>query len=607
MLRSSALLVAASSLAVVGVIQHHGGVTSSADGINGETFDYVVIGGGLAGLTVAARLSEDPAISVLVVEAGADDRDNPQVFDIYQFGAALGGPLDWQYPVDSGRIINSGKTLGGSSSINGGTWMRGAVEQYDAWAMLLEPSEAHVGWNWDSMLHYMKKSENFMPPTGEQISKGAQSIPAVHGSSGPVHSAFSHGMYGGPQQLAFVASATNASGIMHCKDLSAGNPNCATMSPLSLNYNNNDRRSSSAESYLTPVERTRKNWVTLTQHLVTKILWMNATLPLVASGIEFATYTNITNGTTAKEVILSAGSLRTPGVLQLSGIGDAALLGPLNITTLIDLKTVGKNLQEQMNTPIGAGGTNFSFNGTGPNDAIAFPNIFQLFGDGANAKVAEIRASLRMWAASQADHALSAAALETILRLQADLIIKHKAPSFGMAKELTQSRSDIKVAAGTWQLLPFSRGTVQIVSKDPFQYPNVHVNYFSVPYDMDVQIAGLKLMRKILKTPPLSDLSTGELVPGPTIPDDEQGGSDALWKEFILANFGTVAHPVGSAAMMRRELGGVVDAHLKVYDTRNVRVVDASIIPLALSAHPSASIYGVAEKAADLIRAAQRA
>jgi hypothetical protein len=107
MLRSSALLVAASSLAVIGAIQHHGGVTSSADGINGETYDYVVVGGGLAGLTVAARLSEDPAISVLVVEAGADDRDNPQVFDIYQFGAALGGPLDWQYPADSGRIINS--------------------------------------------------------------------------------------------------------------------------------------------------------------------------------------------------------------------------------------------------------------------------------------------------------------------------------------------------------------------------------------------------------------------------------------------------------------------------------------------------------------------
>ncbi|KAJ6558835.1 glucose-methanol-choline oxidoreductase [Mycena vulgaris] len=330
------------------------GVTSSADGIDRRTYDYVVIGGGLAGLTVAGRLTEDPSISVLVVEAGGDDRNNPEVFDIYEFGVALGGPLDWQYPADSGRIINSGKTLGGSSSINGGLWTRGDIAQYDVWSTLLEPYEVDVGWNWDGMLHYMKKSENFMPPTVDQIAKGAESIPAFHGTSGPVHAAFSHGMYAGPQLPAFIASAMNASGIEHCKDLSAGNPNCVTVNPLSLNYNNDDRRSSSAQSYLTPVERIRTNWVTLTQHLVTKIMWANTTIPLVASGIEFANTNNTKNGTTRytayarKEVIIAAGAIRTPAVLQHSGIGDAAILGPLNITTLIDLKTVGKNFQERV-------------------------------------------------------------------------------------------------------------------------------------------------------------------------------------------------------------------------------------------------------------------
>jgi hypothetical protein len=128
------------------------------------------------------------------------------------------------------------------------------------------------------------KSENFMPPTADQIAKGAESIPAFHGSSGPVHSSFSHGLYGGPQEPAFLAAATNASGIVHCPDLSAGHPNCVSLSPQvgrcilattkvltcmqSINYNNDDRRSSSAQSYLTPVEKTRTNWVTLTQHLV---------------------------------------------------------------------------------------------------------------------------------------------------------------------------------------------------------------------------------------------------------------------------------------------------------------------------------------------------
>ncbi|KAJ7443915.1 hypothetical protein B0H11DRAFT_2090193 [Mycena galericulata] len=557
------------------------GVTSSTEAIDGETFDYVVVGGGLAGLTVAGRLTEDPAISVLVVEAGADDRDNPEVYDIYDFGLAGGGPLDWQFPADSGRIINSGKTLGGSSSINGGTWTRGSVSQYDAWSKLLEPSEAELGWDWDGMLQYMKKSEDFMPPTAEQIDKGAESIPAIHGSFGPVHAAFSHGMYGGPQQPAFLAAAMNASGIVHCPDLSAGQPNCVTMTPCSLNYDDDDRRSSSAEAYLTPVESVRTNWLTLTQHLVTKILWANTTIPLIASGIEFAKYTNTTNGTerytayARREVIVSAGAIRTPALLQLSGIGDADILGPLNITTLLDLKTVGRNLQEQ------------------------------LFGNASDEKVAEIEASIGNWASSQAAHGYSAAALETIFRTQADIITKDNAPMTEFFYITAVAGVPSGVYSNVWQLLPFSRGIVNIVSSDPFLYPNVHVNYFNVSFDLDVQVAGAKLMRKIFKTAPLSELSTGEILPGAAVPDNAQGGTDADWQAWILETFRSVAHPLGTASMMRRELGGVVDAYLKVYDTANVRVVDASVFPTQLSAHLSASVYGVAEKAADMIKASQ--
>ncbi|KAJ7890366.1 alcohol oxidase [Mycena leptocephala] len=546
------------------------GVTSSPDEINGRTYDYIVIGGGLAGLTVAGRLTEDPETSVLVVEAGADDRNNPEVFDIYEFTVAFGGPLDWQYTADSGRIINSGKTLGGSSSINGGMWNRGSAAQYDAWTTLLEPSEAHVGWNWEGMLHYMQKSENFMPPTADQIAKGAESIPSFHGSSGPVHSSFSHGLYGGPQEPAFLAAATNASGIVHCPDLSAGHPNCVSLSPQSINYNNDDRRSSSAQSYLTPV---------------TKILWADTKVPLVASGIEFATYTN--TRMELREVIVSAGSIRSPAVLQLSGIGDADVLGPLNITTLIDLKTVGKNLQEQTNTIMAASGTGFPIDGRGPDNAMAFPN------SSSSSATHPMR--------SQAANAHSAAALETIFRAQADIILEIK-----LYYITGPNASFPQILTNVWTLLPFSRGRVEIVSADPFVYPNIHVNYFNVSFDLDVLVAGLKLTRKIFKTEPLSNLSTGEIIPGSTVPDDAQGGTDADWQAYILQNFNSVAHPISTAAMMRRELGGVVDAHLKVYDTRNVRVVDASIFPTQISAHLSATVYGVAEKAADLIKAAQK-
>ncbi|KAF7364291.1 Glucose oxidase [Mycena sanguinolenta] len=579
------LLAVGSSVSKAAIASPVFGVTSSPDGIDGQSYDYIVIGGGTAGLTVASRLSEDPAVSVLVVEAGADDRDNPEVFDIYEFTAAFFGPLDWAYPAEEGRTINSGKTLGGSSSINGGLWTRGSMAQYDAWTTLLEESDADVGWNWNGLFPYMRKSEHFLPPNADQITKGAEFDPAVHGSSGPVFSSFSHGI--------------------------AGHPNCVTMNPLSINYDANDLRSSSAQSYLTPVENTRMNWVTLVQHLVTKIVWSQTTIPLVASGIEFATYTNTTNGTTRytaharKEVILAAGAIRSPAILQLSGVGDSDLLGPLNITTLLDLKTVGKNLQEQTNTAMACGGTGFPVDGTGPDDTIAYPNLFQLFGNASNAKVAELESSIPEWAASQAVNAYSAEALETIFRAQADIVLTDKAPMIEMYYVTGPNVTFDQIAVNLWQLLPFSRGQVAIVSTDPFEYPNIHVNYFNVSFDLDIQVAGLKLLRKIFRTPPISDLSTGETVPGAAVPDDAEGGSDADWEAYIMANFGSVMHPVGTTAMLRRELGGVVDAHLKVYDTANVRVVDASIFPIQLSAHLSATVYGVAEKAADLIKAAQ--
>ncbi|KAI0757740.1 alcohol oxidase [Daedaleopsis nitida] len=585
-------------------------VTSDSSGINGQTYDYIVVGGGLTGVTVAARLAEDSSLKILLVEAGGDDRANAQVYDVYQYGSFFGSSLNWAWPTDAGKSISGGKTLGGGSSINGAAWTRGLNAQYDTWSSLLETSEASVGWNWDGMFSYMKKAETFSAPNDQQQAKGAASIASYHGTTGPVQVTYPDAMYGGPQMKAFVDTMVNVTGINHYKDLNGGTPNCVSFTPVTMDWHRDDRRSSSIEAYYTPVETERSGWTLLVQHQVTKVLFQSGSAaPHVATGVEFGK----ADGSGArmqayarKEVILAAGAIQTPALLQLSGIGDSSVLKALGINTIIDLKTVGKNLQEQTMNSLGARGNGFDTGGRGPTDAIAYPNIRQLFGSKADASIQKIRDSIGKWAQEQSGNALSADALRQIFEIQAGVIIDKNAPVVEM---FFDSGYPDDLGIDMWQLLPFSRGNVTIKSTNPFIKPAVNVNYFGVDWDLDVQIAGARLSRRILSSPPLSNLrsSVGETIPGlSTVPNsDGAGGTDADWKPWVKSSFVAVSHPIGTAAMMRRSLGGVVDAHLKVYDTANVRVVDASVMPLQVSAHLSSTLYGIAEKAADLIKAAR--
>ncbi|KAK7052564.1 glucose oxidase [Favolaschia claudopus] len=602
------LALAASSLASAtpNLQKRVSGVTYSSVGINGSTFDYIVVGGGLAGMTIASRLSEDPKITVLLIEMGQDDRTNSQIYDIYQYSKAFDGPMDWAWKAEQGKTIHGGKTLGGSTSINGAAWTRAPSSQYDAWSSLLEANESSVGWNWDGMFNYMKKAEGYSGPNGQQAAKGAQSVASYHGNSGPVQVTFPDAMYGGPQQSAFVNTVTSLTGISHVADINGGTSGVA-YTPLSINWHDSDHRSSSVQAYLTPVEGQRTNWVTLGRHLVSKIKWANSgSLPLKATGVEYLywqsnQYKYFANA--RREVIIAAGAIQSPVLLQQSGIGDSAVLNPLGIKTLVDLKTVGKNLQEQTMNSLGANAVSgFNPNGQGPSDAIAYPSIYELYGNQASTKVAQIQGNLTAWANSQAGSALSASALQQIYQVQADLIINKNAP---VVELFFDTGFPNALGIDMWQLLPFSRGTVKITSTNPYTAPAIKVNYFGVPMDLDMQVAGARLSRRILTSPPMTSVASGEATPGNAVPDNSQRGTDAAWQSWIKNGFASVAHPIGTCAMMRRSLGGVVNANLIVYDTTNVRVVDASIMPLQVSAHLSSTLYGVAEKAADLIKAAQ--
>ncbi|KAJ3927900.1 MAG: glucose oxidase [Lentinula lateritia] len=549
--------------------------------------DYIVVGGGLAGTTVAARLAENYEVTVLLVEAGSDNRTDKIVYDIYAYSQAFGTDLDWAWPTDQGKTIRGGKTLGGSTSINGAHYTRGMQAQYDAWTTLLEISAADAGWDWEGILGYMQKSEAFSAPNSQQAAKGAESVADYHGLSGPVQVTYPDAMYGGPEQPDFINSIVNLTGIEHCPDVNGSGSNCVLMTPLTIDWHDSDHRSSSCQAYLTPVESQRTNWLTLTEHLV------RISVKRTASGIEFAPSSGGSTryaATALKEKIVAAGAIQSPALLQLSGIGDSSLLNSLDIGTNLDMKGVGRNLQEQTMNSLGAGG-NFDYGGEGPSDCIAYPNIHQVFGCGCGS-VERYSSVGSNWAASQSASADSQAALEKIYEVQAGLILNGNAPIVELFYDTGYPECQLTgFGIDLWQLLPFSRGNVSITTTDPFTRPAVNVNYFGVGWDLDVQVAS----------------SATKTVPGTRVPNTNGNfGSDQDWKSWILdpsVGLSAVNHAIGTAPMMRQELGGVVDAQLKIYNTTNVRVVDASILPMQISAPPSATLYGVTEKAADIIRA----
>ncbi|VDC03220.1 unnamed protein product [Peniophora sp. CBMAI 1063] len=593
-----------------------------------KTFDYIIIGGGTAGLALAGRLSEpphinteDPSVTVLVIEAAPDNRTSP-IEEVVDFPVGIGSALDWAYATVDGKVIHGGRTLGGSSAINGGSWTRGMRAQYDAFASLLEPEDKDKGWDWEGLFRYMKKAERFSPPNATQRALGANSVAAYHGYDGPVHVAFPTDIFVGPANPFLVDTVCDLTGVKLIADISGGEANGVVWDPISLNKFANDSRSSSAAAYLTPVEHARTNWLTLVEHTATKILFSPPSpgQPLKATSVQFGR-TPPANASTStpidetviftaharREVLLAAGAIRTPAWLQLSGIGDRTMLESLGIEVKVELGGVGRNLQEQTNAVMGVfggGGFEGAFGGRGPDTVVAMLSLYELFGQNASAKVREIESNLEAWAESQAGNTgADARALREVFGVVAGTIVDDHAPILELYYDLSLAPTTIQVPH--WNLLPFSRGTISITSTNPFAPPSISPNWFSVPFDMSVQLAGARLVRSVFETPPMRDITNGtEALPSfDVVP---RGASDAVWAEWILGAFEGNSHPLGTAAMMRRALGGVVGADLKVYGTANVRVVDASILPIQLSAHLSSTVYGVAEKAADIVKGAWR-
>lgn len=573
-----------------------------------NTFDYVIVGGGPAGLVLAKRLSSHPDITVAVIEAGDSAINNPNVTNlprsIAEFGAGLGTSVDWAYKSAPQKYASNltlrysaGKALGGTTTINGMTYLRAEKEQIDAWEELGNP-----GWNWESLWKYYLTQEHFQIPTSKQQSDGATYNEEAHGSEGELDVGFNPYLV---SQGAFeiIRKTSEAAGYPFNPDANSGEMRGTTTWPMMVD-NTAVKREDAARAFYYPIAESRSNLHIFLNTTATRIVWSekgSSDCGVVATGIEVVTSDNSTDIIhAAKEVILSAGSIRSPALLEQSGIGNPAILETFGVETIVPLLAVGSNLQDQPQAGVVYASTT---NWTGYPTFVTYLTASELFGDDVDAVANEVYANLSTYATTiLEDYASNAVSLEAqtyLLKQQADLIFSPN--STVSLAELLWAPFDNTIIIQSWNLLPFSRGSIHIASANPTAAPSIDPNFFQLPIDVAIQAAILVRIRELFAMPPLSEHVTVELTPGFEAVPQNATWRDEAWSSWMKKSYGTNTHPVSVCAMMSEELGGVVDAEGKVYGTENVRVVDASVFPTQISGHLSASVYAIAGRIADVI------
>ncbi|KAB5515065.1 hypothetical protein GE09DRAFT_1013465 [Coniochaeta sp. 2T2.1] len=582
-----------------------------------EVFDYVIVGGGTAGLVVANRLSETPTVRVAVIEAGGDERNNPNVTlaSGYINMTAYNTAIDWAYQTVPQLGVNNtpltyhqGKAIGGTSTINGMAYVRSNKADLDAWERL-----GNAGWNWASLYPYSMRAENFTIPGPGLQAAGVTFDAAVHGDSGPVRTGYGNSLLN-LTLTPTVHDAWEELGLPPNVDTGRGNNRGVSANPLTLEAGLPDIRWDSARAYWYPVED-RPN-LRIIRGTARRLVWEDSDKPCSkeatsATGVEYLDEDGQSVVLSAtKEVILSAGSLRTPLVLESSGVGNPGILKELGIPVVVSLPGVGENFQDQGNNIVFYSTT---AEATGVAVSQTWASPADIFGSDLADITNSTRNELPRWAdqivsaSGDAGALLNRSAVEAVLRAQHDLVFgdPEGATTGGataLAEFVTMTFGGGTLMSQHWTLFPFSRGSVHLASADvsKINEPRIDPRFNLVDFDITAQTQAAKLAARLGKTGPLSPLVSGRIHPSLDILPEN--ATDAQWRQFIKTTLDVDHHIVGTAAMMSRDLGGVVDPELRVYGTANVRVVDMSVIPLHFSGHPVATLLAVAERAADIIR-----
>lgn len=482
-----------------------------------------------------------------------------------------------------------------------------ALEQA-SWANLVAniSDGAKETWGWDNMLAAMKKSETFTPPTksvANTVNAGAGHKNVLgykndsHGASGQIHSSWPGVSY--ESIGAFLQGASQTLNLPINQDPDNGNNTGPFLSTSAINPTN-WTRSFSRSGYLDPFIY-RPNLFVLTGNQATKIVFDNSSTPR-AIAVRFAASQNATSYTVNanKEVILSAGVIGSPQLLQLSGVGDSSVLDPVGIKQVANVPGVGFHMQDHLSgalsyTPApGSSQPVTSMTGDAKNDSFA------------NAAVAYVpigtvvnKSQLISNLSSSLDHFVSAydapSTVQAGYRAALTELIDNMYPKDAPAIEILWflAYDSISIQCGLQH--PTSQGSVKINSADAFDLPAIDPAYLTNDIDLDVLRSGCKLARQISQADAVKPFVTTETSPGSSVQ------SDAQFNSWIEQSFATEYHPSSSCAMLPLAEGGVVDDRLRVYNTKGLRVVDASVPPITFSQHLLTVTYGIAEIAAELI------